>query len=92
MILQSKSTFPFLLLLLNPSYSPATKLMTQVLDSAFVEHDAYILFGKLMTFGKSWYEFNDDVPSRKIQSKIKVNLRHTIFFFILIPSIVQYFA
>lgn len=39
--------------------------MLQVLDSAFVEHDAYILFDKLMTFGKSWYEFNNDVPNRK---------------------------
>ncbi|GAN10645.1 TBC1 domain family member 5 [Mucor ambiguus] len=44
---------------------PASKLMLQVLDSAFVEHDAYILFDKLMTFGKSWYEFNEEVPSRK---------------------------
>ncbi|CEP09480.1 hypothetical protein [Parasitella parasitica] len=43
----------------------ATKSMLQVLDSAFVEHDAYILFDKLMTFGKSWYEFNDDAPNRK---------------------------
>lgn len=47
------------------SCSPASKLMLQVLDSAFVEHDAYILFDKLMTFGKSWYEFNNDVPNRK---------------------------
>jgi hypothetical protein len=53
--------------------SPATKLMSQVLDSNFVEHDAYILFDKLMTFGKSWYEFNDDVPSRKTpNARIKV--------------------
>ncbi|KAL7335731.1 hypothetical protein PS15p_201161 [Mucor circinelloides] len=44
---------------------PASKLMLQVLDSAFVEHDAYILFDKLMTFGKSWYEFNEEVPNRK---------------------------
>lgn len=35
--------------------------MIQVLDSDFVEHDAYILFEKLMTYGKSWYEFNEDV-------------------------------
>ncbi|KAI8636917.1 rab-GTPase-TBC domain-containing protein [Parasitella parasitica] len=44
---------------------PATKLMLQVLDSAFVEHDAYILFDNLMTFGKAWYEFNDDSPNHK---------------------------
>lgn len=53
-------------------HSPATKLMIQVLDADYVEHDAYILFDKLMTFGKSWYEFNDDVPSRRVQPKIKV--------------------
>jgi TBC1 domain family protein 5 len=49
--------------------------MLQVLDSAFVEHDAYILFDKLMTFGKSWYEFNDDVPNRKTaKSNTKVSM------------------
>lgn len=48
--------------------------MLQVLDSAFVEHDAYILFDKLMTFGKSWYEFNEEVPNRKpASSNAKVN-------------------
>lgn len=51
--------------------------MTQVLDSAFVEHDAYILFDKLMIYGKSWYEFNDDVPSRKAQTNTKVNIIYT---------------
>lgn len=62
-------------------YSPATKLLTQVLDADFVEHDAYILFDKLMTFGKSWYEFNDDVSSRKSQVKAKVSNpnHHSIF-------------
>ncbi|KAI9477848.1 MAG: rab-GTPase-TBC domain-containing protein [Benjaminiella poitrasii] len=47
------------------SSDPATKLMIQVLDSDFVEHDAYILFDKLMKYGKSWYEFNDDLPKNK---------------------------
>jgi TBC1 domain family protein 5 len=48
--------------------------MTQVLDSTFVEHDAYILFDKLMTFGKSWYVFNDDVPSKRApNARVKVN-------------------
>lgn len=50
--------------------------MTQVLDSAFVEHDAYILFDKLMTYGKSWYEFNDDVPNRRSQTNAKVNIKY----------------
>jgi hypothetical protein len=55
--------------------------MTQVLDSAFVEHDAYILFDKLMAHGKSWYEFNDDVPSRnKTQNKTKVIVISYFFF------------
>jgi TBC1 domain family protein 5 len=39
--------------------------MGQVLDSAFIEHDAYILFDKLMTYGKSWYEFNEEVQRTK---------------------------
>jgi hypothetical protein len=53
--------------------------MTQVLDSAFVEHDAYILFDKLMTYGKTWYEFNDDIPSRKAQAKTKVKIIQLFF-------------
>lgn len=49
--------------------------MIQVLDSNFVEHDAYILFDKLMTFGQSWYVFNEDVPSRKApNARVKVKL------------------
>ena len=47
--------------------------MAQVLNANFVEHDAYILFDKLMTYGKSWYEFNDQVPSRPSQNKVKIN-------------------
>lgn len=53
---------------------PDSKLLTQVLDSTFIEHDAYVLFDKLMTYGKSWYEFNDDVPSRQSQNKSKPDL------------------
>ncbi|CAO3640253.1 unnamed protein product [Mucor hiemalis] len=53
---------------------PDSKLLTQVLDSAFVEHDAYTLFDRLMTYGKSWYEFNDDVPSRQKQSNSKSDI------------------
>lgn len=51
--------------------------MIQVLDSDFVEHDAYILFEKLMTYGKSWYEFNEDVSKPKPQQN-KVKVRKTL--------------
>jgi hypothetical protein len=30
-----------------------------------------------MTFGKSWYEFKDDVPSRQSLNKAKVNIQST---------------
>lgn len=43
--------------------------MLQSLDSTYIEHDAYILFDKLMTYGKAWYEFNEGLPS---SSRIKV--------------------
>ncbi|KAG1451729.1 hypothetical protein G6F56_008005 [Rhizopus delemar] len=42
--------------------------MLQSLDSTYIEHDAYILFDKLMTYGKAWYEFNEGLPS---SSRIK---------------------
>ncbi|RCH98076.1 hypothetical protein CU098_008334 [Rhizopus stolonifer] len=51
---------------------PATKLMAQVLDSAYVEHDAYILFNKLMKHGKSWYEFNEQ-PNTSLNTKKDVS-------------------
>ncbi|KAM3579718.1 hypothetical protein VKS41_007802 [Umbelopsis sp. WA50703] len=41
-----------------------TKLLAQVLDSKFIEHDLYILFDRLMASAKKWYEFNDEVPKR----------------------------
>ncbi|KAI7897609.1 rab-GTPase-TBC domain-containing protein [Cokeromyces recurvatus] len=60
------------------SSDPATKLMVQVLNSNFIEHDAYILFNKLMKYGKSWYEFNDDILNKKknisTNNKIKSDL------------------
>ncbi|KAI8367560.1 rab-GTPase-TBC domain-containing protein [Radiomyces spectabilis] len=49
--------------------SPATKLMMQVLDGSYVEHDAFILFEKLMTYAKPWYEFNDSAPVSRNQNK-----------------------
>lgn len=30
-----------------------------MLDAAHVEHDAYVLFEKLMQFAKPWYEFSE---------------------------------
>ncbi|KAI8060074.1 rab-GTPase-TBC domain-containing protein [Gongronella butleri] len=39
---------------LDPSY----RLMAQILDPNYVEHDAYLLFEKLMTYAKPWYELN----------------------------------
>ncbi|KAI8984111.1 hypothetical protein BDF20DRAFT_857996 [Mycotypha africana] len=42
---------------------PTVKLMVQVLDSQYVEHDAYILFEKLMKSAKTWYDFNDDAAT-----------------------------
>ncbi|KAG0185518.1 TBC1 domain, member 5 [Apophysomyces sp. BC1034] len=47
---------------------PVTKIMVQTLDSAYVEHDAYILFDSLMKSAKPWYEFNESVP-RPIQAQ-----------------------
>ncbi|KAI9254027.1 rab-GTPase-TBC domain-containing protein [Sporodiniella umbellata] len=46
-------------------------IMLQSLDSTYIEHDAYILFDKLMSHGKVWYEFNDSLPS---SSKAKKNV------------------
>ncbi|KAJ2955430.1 hypothetical protein NQZ79_g8569 [Umbelopsis isabellina] len=41
-----------------------TKLVAQVLDRKFIEHDLYILFDRLMSSAKKWYEFNDEAPKR----------------------------
>lgn len=38
--------------------------MAQVLDKKFIEHDLYILFDRLMSSAKKWYEFNDEAPKR----------------------------
>lgn len=51
--------------------SSTTKLMAQVLDKKFLEHDSYILFDRLMAGAKKWYEFNDDVPTRRAVSQKK---------------------
>ncbi|KAL0074506.1 rab-GTPase-TBC domain-containing protein [Phycomyces blakesleeanus] len=50
---------------------PATKIMMQVLNSTYVEHDAYLLFERMMKYAKPWYEFNDDVPSRPACRRIQ---------------------
>ncbi|KAI7880453.1 RabGAP/TBC [Lichtheimia hyalospora FSU 10163] len=50
----------------NDTHSPVDatdRLITQVLDPHYVEHDAYILFDKLMVHAKPWYEFNEKLSS-----------------------------
>ncbi|ORZ00973.1 rab-GTPase-TBC domain-domain-containing protein [Syncephalastrum racemosum] len=42
----------------------SNKLLVQVLDPAYIEHDAFILFERLMTYAKPWYEFNENSRGR----------------------------
>ncbi|KAI8379875.1 rab-GTPase-TBC domain-containing protein [Choanephora cucurbitarum] len=50
---------------INP-IDPINQLLVQLLDSNYAEHDAYILFDRLMKHGKAWYEFNEQtVPVNK---------------------------
>lgn len=44
---------------LHVSYDESSS-MNQVLDTSFIEHDAFCLFEKLMYHGKTWYEYKDD--------------------------------
>ncbi|KAI9276340.1 rab-GTPase-TBC domain-containing protein, partial [Umbelopsis sp. AD052] len=46
-----------------------TKLMAQVLDKKYLEHDSYALFERLMSGAKKWYEFNDE-SCRRIQHQL----------------------
>ncbi|KAI9300815.1 rab-GTPase-TBC domain-containing protein, partial [Cunninghamella echinulata] len=50
---------------LNQFKSPdsTNEIMAQVLDPQYIEHDAYLLFDKLMTYAKPWYEYNNTVQS-----------------------------
>ena len=48
---------------LTEHHSATDRLITQVLDPHYVEHDAYILFDKLMIHAKPWYEFNEKLSS-----------------------------
>lgn len=41
------------------SYSLESDIMSETLDSAYIEHDTFCLFEKLMYHGKSWYEFKE---------------------------------
>lgn len=43
----------------------------QVLDPAFVEHDAFLLFDRLMAYAKPWYEFNTTVPAKSLNRRSK---------------------
>ncbi|KAI8575634.1 hypothetical protein K450DRAFT_260766 [Umbelopsis ramanniana AG] len=56
--------------LVGPADS-STKLMAQVLDKKFLEHDSYALFDRLMSGAKKWYEFNDEVSTRLTPAKKK---------------------
>ncbi|KAI9488055.1 rab-GTPase-TBC domain-containing protein [Zychaea mexicana] len=56
----------------DPS-EPADKLIAQTLDSAFIEHDAYVLFDKIMKYAKPWYEFNERI-STKSQGDLRNNI------------------
>ncbi|KAI9243403.1 rab-GTPase-TBC domain-containing protein [Phascolomyces articulosus] len=57
---------------LDPS-EPANRLIAQTLDPAYIEHDAYILFDKIMKYAKPWYEFNERI-STKSQDGLRVNI------------------
>ncbi|KAH8552548.1 hypothetical protein BGW37DRAFT_550784 [Umbelopsis sp. PMI_123] len=48
-----------------------TKLMAQVLDKKYLEHDSYTLFERLMAGAKRWYEFNEEVSNRLTSAKKK---------------------
>ncbi|SAM09005.1 hypothetical protein [Absidia glauca] len=50
---------------------PTNRLMVQVLDPAFVEHDAFLLFDRLMAYAKPWYEFNTTVPAKSLNRRSK---------------------
>ena len=39
-------------------------MISQTLDPAFIEHDAYILFDKMMRYAKPWYEFNERIVTK----------------------------
>ncbi|KAG2177509.1 hypothetical protein INT44_008020 [Umbelopsis vinacea] len=56
--------------LVGPADS-STKLMAQVLDKKYLEHDSYALFERLMSGAKKWYEFNDEVSTRLTPAKKK---------------------
>ncbi|ORZ13485.1 hypothetical protein BCR42DRAFT_418413 [Absidia repens] len=44
---------------------PTNRLMVQVLDPTFIEHDTFLLFDRLMSYAKPWYEFNNSIPPAK---------------------------
>ena len=47
----------------DPSLSDSDRLMFQVLDSAFIEHDAFTLFSAVMDRAAAFYEVNDSPAS-----------------------------
>ncbi|KAI8099001.1 rab-GTPase-TBC domain-containing protein [Halteromyces radiatus] len=60
---------------------PTNRLMTQVLDPAFIEHDAFLLFDRLMSYAKPWYEFNNTTtpaPAKSLNRRSKSALDLTV--------------
>ncbi|KAI8148411.1 rab-GTPase-TBC domain-containing protein [Fennellomyces sp. T-0311] len=49
---------------LSEPSEPADRLIAQTLDPAYIEHDAYILFDKIMKYAKPWYEFNERISAK----------------------------
>lgn len=59
-------------------FSSTNKLLLQVLDANYVEHDAYLLFEKLMHFAKPWYEFNENSSSRATLARNSTSVSVTV--------------
>ncbi|KAI7855784.1 rab-GTPase-TBC domain-containing protein [Circinella umbellata] len=58
----------------NPDPSePVDRLISQTLDSTFIEHDAYILFEKIMKHAKPWYEFNERIVTKGNRNSTRLN-------------------
>ncbi|KAI8332151.1 hypothetical protein BC941DRAFT_517225 [Chlamydoabsidia padenii] len=53
---------------------PTNRLMVQVLDPAFIEHDAFLLFDRLMSYAKPWYEFNNTIPAKSLDRRSRSNM------------------
>ncbi|KAI9323749.1 rab-GTPase-TBC domain-containing protein [Dichotomocladium elegans] len=63
---------PLYWVLATEKVSATDRLITQLFDPFFVEHDAHILFDKLMRSAKPWYELNERIASANIP-KVSAN-------------------